>query len=115
MARNHESVLNYWDKIGTPSDKHRWCCAIMKTAPLYRTLKIDGTNKQAKSLAFEGVRSEESVMRSNYERIGRGVARYVSGIVDAEDAIDEVFVVGRRGRDHLGGDQKRTGKGQEDA
>ena len=73
MTRNHESVLNYWDKIGTPSDKHRWCCAIMKTAPLYRSLKIDGTNKQAKSLAFEGVRSEESVMRSNYERIGRGV------------------------------------------
>lgn len=73
MARNHESVLNYWDKIGTPSDKHRWCCAIMKTAPLYRSLKIEGTNKQAKSLAFEGVRSEESVMRSNYERIGRGV------------------------------------------
>ena len=73
IAKNHESVLNYWDKIGTPSDKHRWCCAIMKTAPLYRKLKIEGTNKQAKSLAYEGVRSEESIMRSNYERIGRGV------------------------------------------
>ena len=72
IARNHEKVLNYWDKIGTPSDKHRWCCAIMKTAPLYRGLKVEG-NKQAKALAFEGVRSEESVMRSNYERIGRGV------------------------------------------
>ena len=65
LTRNHENVLNYWDKIGTPSDKHRWCCAIMKTAPLYRSLKIEGTNKQAKSLAFEGVRSEESAMRSN--------------------------------------------------
>ena len=32
MARNHESVLNYWDKIGTPSDNHRWCCSVMKTA-----------------------------------------------------------------------------------
>lgn len=73
LAKNHESVLNYWDKIGTPSDKHRWCCAIMKTAPLYRSLKVEGTNKQAKSLAFEGVRAEESVMRSNYERIGKGV------------------------------------------
>ncbi len=38
LARNHESVLNYWDKIGTPSDTHRWCCSIMKTAPLYRML-----------------------------------------------------------------------------
>jgi 3'-phosphoadenosine 5'-phosphosulfate sulfotransferase (PAPS reductase)/FAD synthetase len=44
----------------------------MKTAPLYRSLKVEG-NKQAKALAFEGIRSEESAMRSNYERIGRGV------------------------------------------
>lgn len=73
LAKNHESVLNYWDKIGTPSDKHRWCCAVMKTAPLYRMLKVSGTNKQAKVLAFEGVRSEESVKRSSYERIGKGV------------------------------------------
>lgn len=71
-ARNHESVTNYWDKIGTPSDKHRWCCAIMKTAPLYRALKLED-NKQAKCLAFEGVRSEESATRSSYERIGKGV------------------------------------------
>lgn len=72
-AKNHEQVLTYWDKIGTPSDKHRWCCAVMKTAPLYRMLKVPGTNKQAKVLAFEGVRSEESVKRSSYERIGKGV------------------------------------------
>ena len=38
-ARNHENVLNYWDRIGTPSDTHRWCCSIMKTAPLYNTFK----------------------------------------------------------------------------
>ena len=73
LTRNHENVLNYWDKIGTPSDKHRWCCSVMKTAPLYRSLKIEGTNEQAKSLAFEGVRAEESAMRNNYERIGKGV------------------------------------------
>lgn len=72
LVRNHEKVINYWDKIGTPSDKHRWCCAIMKTAPLYRTLKVDG-NRQAKTLAFEGVRAEESHARSDYERIGKGV------------------------------------------
>lgn len=73
LTKNHESVLNYWDKIGTPSDKHRWCCAVMKTAPLYRALKLEGTNKQAKVLAFEGVRAEESVKRSGYNRIGKGV------------------------------------------
>lgn len=72
MARNHESVLNYWDKIGTPSDTHRWCCSVMKTAPLYRMLK-QGYRKNAKFLAFEGVRAEESAKRSDYNRIGKGV------------------------------------------
>ena len=72
-TRNHESVLNYWDKIGTPSDTHRWCCSIMKTAPLYRMLKIEGTNKQARILTFDGVRAEESTRRSGYNREGRGV------------------------------------------
>lgn len=71
-ARNHESVLNYWDKIGTPSDNHRWCCSVMKTAPLYRML-MSGTDKRQKFLAFEGVRAEESVSRSEYNRIGKGV------------------------------------------
>ena len=71
-TRNHESVLNYWDKIGTPSDTHRWCCSVMKTAPLYRSLKVEG-NKQAKVLTFDGVRAEESTRRSGYNRIGKGV------------------------------------------
>ena len=31
-AKDHASVLEYWDKIGTPSDKHRCCCAVLKTA-----------------------------------------------------------------------------------
>ena len=76
VARNHESVLNYWDKIGTPSDSHRWCCTIMKTAPLYKMLKVDdgkGGLRQAKVLTFDGVRAEESTRRSNYGRIGKGV------------------------------------------
>lgn len=71
-ARNHDSVLNYWDKIGTPSDNHRWCCSVMKTAPLYRTL-MSTADKNQKFLAFEGVRAEESVNRSEYNRIGKGV------------------------------------------
>ena len=75
-ARNHESVLNYWDKIGTPSDTHRWCCSVMKTAPLYRMLKVDG-NKQAHVLAFDGVRAEESTKREAYQRIGKGKHTFV--------------------------------------
>lgn len=72
LAKNHASVLSYWDKIGTPSDSHRWCCSIMKTAPLYRIFKIEGTNKQAKVLTFDGVRAEESQKRGNYPRSGKG-------------------------------------------
>ena len=72
IAKNHASVLSYWDKIGTPSDMHRWCCAVMKTGPLYRMLKTEG-NKQARVLTFDGVRAEESTRRSGYNRIGKGV------------------------------------------
>lgn len=71
VAKNHNNVLNYWDKIGTPSDTHRWCCSIMKTAPLYRMLKVNG-NKQARVLTFDGVRAEESVKRGAYLRVGKG-------------------------------------------
>lgn len=80
-ARNHESVLNYWDKIGTPSDTHRWCCSVMKTAPLHKMLKIDGSNKQSKVLVFEGSRGEESNRRATYERIGKGVKH--SNVINA--------------------------------
>lgn len=72
VAKNHASVLSYWDKIGTPSDTHRWCCAVMKTGPLYRMLKTND-NKQARVLTFDGVRAEESTRRSGYSRIGKGV------------------------------------------
>ena len=93
-ARNHESVLNYWDKIGTPSDTHRWCCSVMKTAPLYRLLKIEGTNKQAKVLAYEGVRAEESVKRNSYNRIGKGIKH--QGVINARPILTwnttEVFL-----------------------
>lgn len=92
-TRNHESVLSYWDKIGTPSDTHRWCCSVMKTAPLYRSLKVEG-NKQARVLAFEGVRAEESVRRSNYNRIGKGVKH--SFVINARPILNwnttEIFI-----------------------
>ena len=74
LSKNHQDVLYYWDKMGAPSRMHRWCCGVMKTAPLYRLLKkISGTGKQPNVVAFEGVRAEESEKRSEYERIGVGV------------------------------------------
>jgi 3'-phosphoadenosine 5'-phosphosulfate sulfotransferase (PAPS reductase)/FAD synthetase/ferredoxin len=74
LAKNHQPVLHYWDKIGIPSNHYRWCCGVMKTAPLYRHLKeINGTGKQPHVFCYEGVRAEESTRRAQYDRIGRGV------------------------------------------
>ena len=74
LSKNHQDVLYYWERMGAPSRMHRWCCGVMKTAPLYRLLKeINGTGKQPNVLAFEGVRAEESEKRSEYERVGIGV------------------------------------------
>lgn len=84
-VRNHESVLNYWDKIGTPSDTHRWCCSIMKTAPLYNTFKLHEKGKQNKILTFDGVRAEESLKRQGYHRIGKGKH---SGVFNAHPILD---------------------------
>ncbi len=73
-AKNHQDVLYYWDEMDSPSRIHRWCCAVMKTAPLYRLLKeLNGTGKQPYVMAFEGVRAEESDKRASYARIGKGV------------------------------------------
>lgn len=73
-AKNHNSVLDYWDKLGSPSRIHRWCCAIMKSAPLSRLLKeIVGIEKQPKAILFDGVRAEESPSRSLRLRVGKNV------------------------------------------
>lgn len=73
-AKNHQPVLYYWDKLDSPSKIHRWCCGVMKTAPLYRLLKeISGKGCQPNVLAYEGVRAEESSQRASYDRIGTGV------------------------------------------
>ena len=71
LSKNHQDVLYYWDKFGPPSRTQRWCCGVMKTAPLYRFLKeINGKGKQPNVLSFDGTRAEESVNRSHYHRIG---------------------------------------------
>lgn len=72
QARNHQSVLHYWDKLGAPSNIHRWCCGVMKTAPLYIQLKqVFGKGKQPHVLSFIGTRAEESARRASYNRIAK--------------------------------------------
>lgn len=73
-AKNHQSVFHYWDEIGTPSRIHRWCCSVMKSAPLSKLLKeIVGKGKQPNAVLFDGVRAEESQARSSRSKIGKNV------------------------------------------
>lgn len=86
-AENEQKVISYWDKLGSPSRMHRWCCGVMKTAPLYRKLKdISGLGKQPTVLAFEGVRAEESDRRSQYQRLGKGVKH--NNVINARPILD---------------------------
>ncbi len=74
MTKNSQDIFWYLERLGAPTRMHRWCCAVMKTGPLYAYLKsISVDNKQPKVLVFEGVRAEESNRRSTYSRIGVGV------------------------------------------
>lgn len=69
-AKNHKPVLYYWDKMGSPSNVLRWCCGVMKTAPLYIKLKeLSGLGKQPHVLSFIGTRAEESTRRASYLRV----------------------------------------------
>jgi 3'-phosphoadenosine 5'-phosphosulfate sulfotransferase (PAPS reductase)/FAD synthetase/ferredoxin len=87
LSKNHQDVLYYWDKMGSPSRMHRWCCGVMKTAPLYRRLKeVYGTDKQPNVLVFEGVRAEESNRRALYDRVGKGVKH--NNVVNARPIFD---------------------------
>lgn len=73
-AQNEQPLLYYWDNIGAPSRIHRWCCSVMKSAPLARLLKeLHGTGKQPKVMLFDGVRAEESEARSGRAKIGKNV------------------------------------------
>ncbi len=72
LAKNHQQVLQYWDEMGSPSNIHRWCCGVMKTAPLYIKLKgIVGKGRQPHVLSFIGTRADESLRRSTYSKIAR--------------------------------------------
>lgn len=74
ISKNHQPLMYYWDKMGAPSRVLRWCCSIMKSAPLARLLKeLSGGIKQPSALLFDGVRNEESVNRANRNRIGKNV------------------------------------------
>lgn len=73
-AKNKQPLMYYWDKMGAPSRVLRWCCSIMKSAPLAVLLKeLNGGEKQPSAILFDGVRAEESARRANHSRVGKNV------------------------------------------
>ena len=73
IEKNKTSTEDYWKEFGPPSRFHRWCCTVIKTVPFNRILwnLHDGKNSP-KVLVFDGIRREESIRRSTYERVSKG-------------------------------------------
>lgn len=72
IAKNKDQDFNELCKvIGPPSRMMRWCCTIFKTGAITR--KIDSTFKnKIKVLTFQGLRRNESIARSKYDRESSG-------------------------------------------
>lgn len=66
------SALENWQLFGPPSQALRWCCSVLKSTPAILALKDRLGMKSIRTLAFVGVRGEESQRRSKYDDIGDG-------------------------------------------
>ena len=69
-AKSHMDVFESWRLFGPPSRRVRWCCTVMKTAPVMKLLREE--NRAAQIMMVTGVRSEESLQRSDYEEFSIG-------------------------------------------
>lgn len=66
-ARNNDNdFYKVAEKIGPPSRMSRWCCYMFKTGAVNRTMNELFGNKHI--LTFYGIRKNESVTRSKYNR-----------------------------------------------
>jgi 3'-phosphoadenosine 5'-phosphosulfate sulfotransferase (PAPS reductase)/FAD synthetase/NAD-dependent dihydropyrimidine dehydrogenase PreA subunit len=66
-------ALENWRLFGPPSQALRWCCSVHKSTPAILALKERLGKKSIRTLAFVGVRGEESQRRSEYDDIGDGL------------------------------------------
>lgn len=72
-VRAETSALENWRRFGPPSQALRWCCSVHKSAPAILALKTWIGSPSTQTLAFVGVRGEESQRRSGYEDVGDGL------------------------------------------
>ncbi len=67
-AKNKDQEFyNVAEKIGPPARMLRWCCTMFKTGPITRT--INSLFRDKSILTFYGIRKNESVGRSKYNRV----------------------------------------------
>ncbi len=72
IAKADMKALDSWDLFGAPARRLRWCCTVHKTAPIINKLcEIHGMTK-IHAMMITGVRSDESVARSNYDELSIG-------------------------------------------
>ena len=68
IAKNDEQdFYNVCEDIGPPARMMRWCCSMFKTGPITRV--INSLYRSQRILTFYGIRKNESVSRSKYNRI----------------------------------------------
>lgn len=64
---NDQDFMDVCRDIGAPARMMRWCCSMFKTGPITRV--INSLYRDQQILTFYGIRKEESVSRSKYNRI----------------------------------------------
>lgn len=100
VAKNKDQDFNELCKvIGPPSRVMRWCCTIFKTGAITR--KIDATFKdKIRVLTFQGLRRNESLARSKYERESTGAKitkqQTVAPIIDWLDFDVWLYILTRK-------------------
>ena len=68
VAKNDEQEFyDVCEDIGPPARMMRWCCSMFKTGPITRV--INSMYRSQRILTFYGIRKNESVSRSKYNRI----------------------------------------------
>lgn len=72
QSQSHLNPLDSWKEFGPPATVTRWCCSVHKTAPQILLLRKITKKPNFTGMAFVGVRSSESIARSEYDYIGIG-------------------------------------------
>lgn len=72
-VKANRSAVENWSLFGPPSQNLRWCCAVHKSTPAILYLRDLSKTASAKTLAYVGVRADESIRRSSYDDIGDGL------------------------------------------